>query len=613
MSRQQNLEHHKIKLVYTLVFVFAGMLMLFAMRWQVIDAERFGRYAGARQQTQKIPGMRGTIYAADASTLAYSEPRYNLFIYRPSLEESQKTDLHSQEELVRKIAPLIDTNYLELNRKLNEAFDEGILWVKLAEGLPLEVGEKIKALTIDKDSKLKEASRRKLQGYDLIFTARRVYPEGRLASQIVGLTEVIDTDDVLKTLGKGGLEGEWNNLLEPRVGFISGEVDGKGNAVGFAAEKTKEAIRGSSIYTSVNKRLQKAIEEKLEWGVQQFGAVAGSIVVMEPTTGRIMGMANWPTYNPNSRETADANAFGNKAVNEPYEIGSVGKTFTLATALDLKTVTPDSVLLPQGHTGCERITDELEPICTADKLPQGPLSIADAFRKSDNLYFYHLAKLMKPQDFYNYLKAFGLGKNSGLDLYGGGDIGSLKDYKRWNIADVAAYSYGHSYQITAVQATSAVGALANYGVRMQPQIITKVVEPDGKEIPYNPVPVETVVSKQTVALMDEIMHQVFLKSINPGEFNYYGLKNYKIALKSGTALIPCSKQYPCQNNKVLGYSSDFNATYVGYDASPDRKFVMLVRLERPKTGNLSSSNARLLWLESFNAIKDILSVRKIGQ
>jgi cell division protein FtsI/penicillin-binding protein 2 len=606
-SSNSNFAHRKIRLVYTIVFVFAGLLALFALRWQVIEAEKFGKYANARLQVQKIPALRGTIYAADGSTLAYSEPLFNLFVYRPWLAEAQNLKLHDQAEFVRKLAPMIDTTPEELNRLLNNSFnaDPPVWWIKVAEGLPLETGEKIKALTIDKDVALKEPNRRKLRGYDLLLTTRRVYPEGRLASQIVGLTEVIDTEDTLKTVGRGGLEQEWNELLEPRIGFISGEVDAKGNAVGFAAEKTKEAIRGSSIYTAINKRVQKSIEEKLEWGIEKFGATSGTIVVMEPTTGYILGIANYPTYNPNSRETADQSAFGNKAVTEPYEIGSVGKTFALAAALDLKVVTRDTVLLPQGHKGCEEITKELPPVCTADKKPQGPMNMADAFRKSDNLYFFHLAKKMRPQDFYNYLRAFGVGKPSGIDLYRGGDPGSIKDYKRWNIADISAYSYGHSYQVTAIQATTAIGAIANRGTRMKPQILTKVVEPSGKIIEYRPEAVETVISKETAALMDEIMHNVYLKSINPGEYHYYDLKNYYIAMKSGTALIP--------DVKTKKYTGEYNGTYVGYDASPDHKFVMLVRLERPKVGDLSIYNARILWLETFAAIKDTLGVRRKGQ
>jgi len=586
----------KIRVIYYFIIVFAIAISVFCIRWQVIDAAKFTTIAGSRYKNYEIPASRGTLYAKDGSTLAYSEPRFDVYIYIPELEFAENKLLQTRDEFTDKVAPIIDETGESLRNKIANYKDEGILWVKIAESLDLEDRNALQALQRDSDGG-------ELFGTFYESTYERVYPEGKLAAQVLGLTTVQNDGS---TLGLGGLEGEWNGHLEPLAGFISGELDAKGNAIGTATVKTIEAKRGSSIYTSIDKKLQQIAQDKLKWGVETYGAAGGSIVIMDPKTGEVMAMANFPDYDPNLREAQDPNVYGNKAVSEPYEVGSVGKVMTLAAGIDTGIITPDTVLLENGHPGCIEITDELSAICTADKLPQPAMPIKDAFAKSDNLYFYALSKLMydtDPSIFHSYLIKFGIGRSSGVDV-SGESYGYLKDWEDWNIADIAAYSYGHSYQVNALQITSAVATLANYGVRMQPHFVTKVVEQDGSTKLYEPEALEKVVSKETVALMDEMMYTVYKKSIYYWEHQYDDLRNYKIAMKSGTALIP--------NRDKAGYSSDFNATYVGYDASPDRSFIMLVRLDKPTVGDLSMYSSRIVWLETFNAFKDYLGVRRIG-
>jgi len=439
-------------------------------------------------------------------------------------------------------------------------------------------------------------------GIDMTFTSRRIYPEGRLGSQILGLSSILESGE---TLGQGGLEGEWDGYLEPQIGFIQGETDAVGNAISLASEKTIEAKRGSSIYTTIDKTLQNVVEEKLKWAVDAYEAKSGTVIIIEPSTGYILAMANFPDYDPNLREEKDTSVYGNQAVSEPYEIGSVGKVFTLASALDAGIVKPQTVIL-EGHAGCEKIHEDLQPVCTHDKLPQPAMSIKDAFALSDNIYFLHLGQLIEEGEkglFYSYLDKFGIGKPAGIDV-AGESFGYLLDWEYWNVGDIAAYSYGHSYQANAVQVISAVATVANYGTRMQPRIVHTVLEADGSEIDFKPRPVEQVVSRDTALQMDEMMHVIYQNNLFYWEHYYDDLRNYKIAMKSGTALIP---------NDTGGYSNRINATYVGYDASPRRTFAMITRLEDPAVGNLSSQNSRHLWLEIFKEIRGYLGVPRIGE
>lgn len=589
----------KIRLVYAVMLIGAILLVMFAFRWQVVEAEKFSLEADGRSKESFIPAVRGSIYAADGTTLAYSEPRYDVYVWIPELIFREQKNIQTREEFTSKIGPLIDKTGEQLKQELDDVYKNGVRSIKIADAVTVEVRQKIIDLTVDADKDLPANNRRHITGYELVETSKRIYPENQLASQVLGLTKELDTG---KTIGLGGLEAEWEEL-EPLEGIISGERDAHGNAIGISAEKTIGAQRGNSIYTSIDKKVQAVVEEKLKWGVEAYSAKSGSVVVMDPKTGTVIAMANYPTYDPNLREATDPAVYGNKAVSEPFEIGSIGKIFTMAAAIDMAAVTPNSVIL-QGHQGCEKIHEELEPVCTHDKLPQPPMPIKDAFALSDNIYFLHLAQLMDKQGFYDYLNEFGIGHSSGVDIKGESTGALLKEPVKWNVGDQAAYSYGHSYQVNLLQATSAIGAIANRGILMQPHAVTKVKRADGTEISLQPRAIRRIVSESTAQQMDEMMFQIYQNNIFWSERHYADLKNYKIAMKSGTAVIPLANG--------LGYSNDINATYAGYDASPDHTFVMLVRLERP-VGALASMNSRIVWLEIFRSIKDYLGVRRIGE
>lgn len=575
------------------MFVFAGLLVVFSLRWQLVEAGRFSQFADQRYRDDVIPALRGTIYAADGSTLVYSERVFNVYVYMPELEFFESRGLQTRTEFTDKLAPLLDSTGEKLREVIDKYASQGTRWIKVGSEISVEKTEQMDELKRDKDGG-------KLIGQFLEPTSKRIYPEGRLASQVLGLVTVRDKG---KTVGSGGIEGAWDGSLEPLEGFIFGERDALGNAIATASEKTIEAKRGSSIYTTIDKQIQNAVQENLKWAVETYEAESGSVVVMDPKTGEVMAMANYPDYDPNLRETKNPEAYGNPAVAEPYEIGSVGKIFTLATAIDAGVVEPSSVILESGHLGCEKIHDDLEPVCTHDKLPQPPMAISEAFALSDNIYFLHLAQMINKEVFYNYMRNFGIGSRTGVDLDGESSA-PLKDWESWNVADVSAYSYGHSYQMNLLQAASGVAAVANYGVRMEPHFATKLVDSDGKERVFVPTAVEQVLDPSTTYLMDEMMYQIYKNNIFYWEHHYDDLRDYKIAMKSGTALIP--------RTDGLGYTNDINATYVGYDASPDRKFILIVRLERP-VGALASQNARVLWLETFRDIKDYLGVKKIGE
>ncbi len=608
MSKHNTFLGKNIRIIYILFFLSFLIIVASLFRWQVIFADDFKKIAEGRVYSTELTSLRGSIYAEDGSTLAYSEPRFDMFVWINDLIYFEDKELQTRDEFLRKIAPVIDKTPEELARVIRENHeDNGLLWFQIAESLTAEQWEELSSLTTDEDEE------RLLKGFRFIPTSTRIYPEDRLASHILGLTNTHKDQEI----GQGGIEGHWNGDLNPRKGMIIKENDAIGQAVANSLFATIEPKPGSSIFTTIDKKLQRIVEDEAKKAVERFEAESGSIIVMDPKTGAIMAMANYPNYNPNLREETDPEVYTNQAITIPYEIGSVGKIFTFAAGIDKGVFTPETIIQPEGHEGCEEFTTDLEPLCTWDKKPQPPLTAFECFDKSDNICFYHMLhdyildldntgdKIFKedPRSFYEYLYDFGIGRSTGIDL-SGEDPGLLKDGELWNLGDIAAFSYGHGYLSTPLQTISAVSTIPNNGVRMRPHIMKKVVKGDGEVINFEPLPFdfnETIVKPETAELVGNIMHQLYLSNIPNFEPWYHDLRNYNIGMKSGTALIA----------NQFGYTSDVNSTQVGFDMSEERTFIMLVKVSKPEGGKLSFYNSRIMWLETFAAIKDHLNVPRI--
>jgi cell division protein FtsI/penicillin-binding protein 2 len=608
MSKQNSFISTNIRVIHVLFFFTFLVIVASLFRWQIIFADDFKKIAEGRVYSTELTSLRGSVYARDGSTLAYSEPRFDMFLWIRDLEYFEDKDIQSRDEFLRKIAPIIDKTPEELSKDIRENYeDNGLLWFSIAESLSAEQWEEISNLKTDNDPE------RSLRGFRFVATSKRIYPEDRLASHILGLTNTHKDQEI----GQGGIEGHWNGDLNPRKGMIIKENDAIGQAVASSLFATIEPKPGSSIFTTIDKKLQSIVEEQAKAAVERFEAESGSIIVMDPKTGAIMAMANYPDYNPNLREETDPSVYTNQSITIPYEIGSIGKIFTFAAAIDKGVITPDTIIQPEGHEGCEKFTDDLQPLCTWDKKPQPPLSAFECIDKSDNICFFHIlhdyimdlddsgenVNKEDPRSFYQYLYDFGIGRSTGIDL-SGEDPGLLKNGDEWNLGDVAAFSYGHGYLSTPLQTISAVSVIPNNGVRMRPHIMDKVVKGDGEVIHFESLPFDfekTIIKPETAELVGNILHQVYLGNIRDYEYWYQDLKNYNIGMKSGTALIA----------NQFGYTSDVNSTQIGFDMSDERSFIMLVKLSKPQGEQLSFYNSRIMWLETFAAIKDHLNVPRI--
>ncbi|HEX9804325.1 MAG TPA: penicillin-binding protein 2 [Candidatus Dojkabacteria bacterium] len=576
-------------LIVGFLFVFA-----FLFRWQIVEAKRFEEMASERIRNVSIPSLRGSIYAKDSTTLAFQERRFDIFVYIPELERAEEYQKQTREEFISKVSNSLGQEETVLQKRLSG----NSLWIKIADKLTNDEKENLL------NQRSEANSERRLEGMFVEFTSERVYPENTLASQVVGFYADNGTGE---KEGRAGIELYWENSLRPFEGSTLEQVDSFQNTIPILDFTPVDEKRGIDIYLTIDLQFQRIIEQKLKEGVERYEAEGGAIVLMDPKTGEIISMASYPTFDPNDLGASDNPlSFRNMATSVPYEFGSVGKIFTVAGAIDKGAVTPATMVLPEGHDGCEFYQDpnlrECQQniaqcrVCTFDSLPQPPKDVAKSLVTSDNVGLYHIAEELGPEDFHAYLEAFRLNKPTGIEMYE--STGYIRPLDEWNIADLVVHSYGHGYQSTLLEVVSGVSAIANDGKIMQPHIVSKIVEPDGSEKKIEPEVIAQPVKPETATLVAGILREAFTSGLY--EHYYRDLAKYPVAVKSGTALIAYEDR--------VGYSDEINTTYVGFDISESKSFVMGVWLHKPKRGGLSSQNVRLVWNDTFREIKDYLDI-----
>lgn len=606
MSALNKIQLAKTRYIIAVFLITTVIIGILLVKWQFIDAEKYVLIGNERFKQVRIPSVRGSILARDGSTLAYSEPRFDAYVWLPELSTFEKNGIQTRDEFLKKVSPLIGIESNELEKLLTN----GSSWIKVANKLTADQKNSILALTTDKSEK------RTISGIQFQYVNKRMYPENRLASQVLGYVSLGNNQDGYK--GVWGLEQQWEGILRPQEGYESSEFDSFGNFIAIGEDDVVEPKPGSTIQTTIDKSLQMILEKNLKRGVETFQAEDATGIIMDPKTGEILAMANYPDFDPNNYYSEKSiSVFGNLAVSTPYEIGSVGKIFTAAAAIDLGRIDQNTVLLPNGHDGCEIISPDppadgscrdleknkggaiIDCICTAEKSPvKESINTARAIVLSDNIAFRHIAMTMSYEEFFNYLIKFGVSKPTKIDV-AGESVGVIAQGAKWNYADQAIYSFGHGYSVTPIEAISGAASIANDGARMQPYIISKVIDSNNAVTQFIPKIEAYTVSPEACNTLIPMLHESYVSQLR--EARYKNLSKYYISLKSGTALIPY-KDRP-------GYSNEIYTTFVGFDASPEHKFIMLIKLSKPKVGTLSWQNVRVVWLDTFNEIKDILKVQ----
>jgi len=547
---------------------------------QIIDHARYDIAAKEQHWSKNtISAIRGDIFSSDnyllASTqtyyLVYAEPNFisdkndvarklAQFFYKVKSDDLAGQSTETQKETVLEEKDLFKKYYDLINRDL--------LWVAIENGVSPEVRD---ALTHED-----------IKGIGFEEEPKRYYPEDSLGAHVLGF---VASDEKGEKRGYYGIEGIYNEDLKGRPGRLTQEVDATGTPILIGGYKRTQAISGSNIYLSLNRAVQFIVEQKLKEGVEKYDAKSGTVIVMDPFTGDILAMANYPSYSPlkfDDFDEEDSAVFRKKserrnlAIASTYEPGSVMKPFTISTAVSLNVVNPQTTFNDNGPVNYSG-----KWIDNWDSKHYNTQTIIQLLQKSNNIGAAWVGHQVGTKNLRKYLSDFGFGHKTGIELEGE-DSGILREIDTWTDIDLANISFGQGISATPLQVLNAFNVFANSGYLLQPRIVQKIVEKD-KHIEVPTTVVRRVISDATAATMLDMLE----KAAEGGEAKFFVLKNYRIAGKTGTAQIPVEGKY--DPNKT-------NATFVGF-LSGHKNFSMIVKLQEPRTKIFASESAVPLWMD----------------
>lgn len=410
----------------------------------------------------------------------------------------------------------------------------------------------------------------KIPGIVLEEEEGRTYPEGSLAAHVIGYVGFNDT----RRVGRYGAEGYFDSILRGDLGFLSGERDTSGRIIGVAGSEFKAAQDGADVVLTIDRVVQAFAEQELQKGVQRYRAERGSILVMNPKTGDIVAMATYPTFDPNAYfAVRDARVQTNPIISDSFEPGSILKPIIMAGAINDSLVTPETTMIDSGPVHVSKFT-----INTFDGKHRGIQTMTQVLEQSNNIGMVWVAQKMGAERMYDYLRRFGFGERTGVELDGETQT-TLREPQKWNVATIATTGFGQGIAVTPIQALNGINAIANNGILMQPHIVQRIRASGSDVKTVLPAPVRQVVSPASAEKVSAMMVSV----IENGVGRLAHVPGYYLAGKTGTAQVADETGKYSQDKKII--------TFAGFGPVPDPKFSILIKLDNPYGLSFASGTA----------------------
>ena len=512
---------------------------------------------------QYLPTRRGSILSSDGFPLATNQTRY--FLY------AEPKKIVNVSETATALAQVLETT----SEKFEEIMNLDLMWVVAAHRITPQDKELIEKLA--------------LPGLGFEEEPVRIYPEETLAAHVLGY---VASNEGGGETGYFGIEGEFDGDLKGKLGRIIEERDAAGDPILVGEYMRIDPIDGRDVVLTINRAVQYLVEKRLKEGVTKYQATSGSVIVMDPFTGDIIALANFPTYDPGDfsdlsvseeavfddelPEKVYAAERKNLAIAETYEPGSVMKALTISAGVDLEKINANTTFEDKGP-----VTYSGHTIDNWDGKHHGLQTITQLLQKSNNIGAAWVGHLIGAKSLHAYLLKFGLGEATKVELEGE-DTGMIRNYKEWKDIDLATAAFGQGISATPLQVLNVFNVIANGGNLMRPRVVSKIVEGE-KVINMAPKKVRRVVAKGTADLMVEML----TAAVEGGESKYFNIDKYNVAGKTGTAQIAVAGEYDPEKT---------NATFAGF-LPTSKKFSMIVRLKEPESSVFASETAVPLWME----------------
>lgn len=500
----------------------------------------------AETQNQNINNVlaRGNIYMGEY--LAATNKKFPLaYIVPADIDEKN-------EEIISQISSMFDLD----KNKIKEAIDS-------RSGNFRVISRKISSKQVEDIKSLK------IKGVGVAYETDRFYPGGQLAANVLGF---LGYNNKGKS-GQYGVESFYDDELFGR-NWSSNKFTVSSRAVNLIAklfqnDKTENnrsnnrLDRPADLILSIDKNIQQFAENKLDFLMDKWKPTAGTIIIQDPETGKILAMADKPTFDPNSYSEYEPKYFLNHGMQEIFEPGSSFKPITMAMGLDLGVISPQTTFTDEGS----RMTAGYR-IRNFNEKAFGSVTMTQVLEKSINTGAMHVQDLVGNDNFLNYIVNFGFGQKTGIDLPGeiNGDISNLYSERKINFLTA---SFGQGIAVTPIQIMNAYSAIANGGKLMRPYIVEKIIKENGSEETIEPEIVAIPISEKTANKL-----KAMLVSVVDNGFDKARISGYDIAGKTGTAQIADGKGGYLENE----YIHDF----IGFAPAFSPKFVILIKIDRPQ-------------------------------
>jgi len=488
----------------------------------------------ARQYKRLLPlvSRRGTIFDRAGRELAVS--------LRVSSVFAQPTAIANPRETARALAPILGQPARELQARLST--DKPFVW--LQRQLEPRQAEAISDLG--------------LKGIGLVPESRRYYPRQDLASHVLGAVGLDDR-------GLEGVEHLYDDLLGGKPQFVTAQQDALGRLV-FRQEEPAPKTPIFDVYLTIDEVLQYITERELARAVERSGAKAGTALILDPTSGEILALANQPTFDPNHYKTSSSAAKRNRAAADYLEPGSIFKVILAAGAMEEGVVSPTDLLY--GENG----SIEVSGITIRDHEKYGWLTVRQVLAQSSNVGAIKLGQKLGKSLYYHYMSAFGFGSLTGVDLPGE-TPGLIRRPKGWSALSLPVLSLGQEVSVTAIQFATAFAAIANGGSLLRPHVVRSLrTQDEAVARTVEPAVVRRVISEPTARTLLEMLTSV----VEEGTGKQAAVPGYTVSGKTGTAqkVEPATGRY--SHRKVV-------ASFVGAIPAEAPRLVILVMIDEPET------------------------------
>lgn len=491
-----------------------------------------------------IPAQRGNIYDANGTLLATNAVDYKL-AFDPKVPVNGKSGASDEEvqTLIRKLAAITPNSVSYYKDKIDSAPSRS-RYIVLANNLSVLEKDQIKTLNIP--------------GVILEENYRRKYTFGSLSAHALGFVNH-------ESNGMIGLEAYYNEDLKGEDGVQQVRRDPFNRIFEYVGAPKKLPRNGYSLHTTIDAFLQAILEDELKTGVEKHLANYGTGIIIDPKTGAIKAMANYPTFDPNFPASTESENRRNFAISDMIEPGSTFKLVTAISAVEQEVVDFNEVF--ETPDNGEVVIHDLT---LRDHDPLGDLTFQEVIQKSSNVATAEIAMRMKPKVFYQYVRNMGFGSSTNIDLVGESEGRLAKPYQ-WSLVTLPWMSHGYEIQTTALQIVQAYAAFANDGMMMRPYLVEKVEDKNGRIISeHEPVEIRKIAKKSTLNKLLPVFESVVTDS---GTGNLAQVDGLRIAGKTGTA------------KKVVNgrYTNNYRGSFVGFFPVDDPKYVCFILLDEPKT------------------------------